>query len=229
MEYSREQKIKIFESLPDDIKEAILSVELPDKIQTIASNNSLMLDQASELADEIGLYMIGLTKQRDFVKNISIKLNINKDLAEKVSIDVSNEIFSPIRSSLQEIQSNEEESVIAEPEPVPPPPIVPPPIPPAIPPRPQAPIPPQQPSPIPPPIPPRPQTPIPPPPVKPPPMPPPPPPPKNINLTDIERVGEFTLEKRPPSHSPQYNDHSLDRDKVLEEIENMSIQGQKRE
>ena len=106
MEYSKEQKLKIYETLPQELKDAITSIELPEKIDSISKKYSLMLDKVSELSDEVVLFMLGLTKQNNFVANISRRLDISNKIAINLSKDINTEIFDPIRSSLQQIQSN---------------------------------------------------------------------------------------------------------------------------
>jgi hypothetical protein len=91
--YSKEQKIKIFESLPEDLKEAIVSTETTTKTREISDKNSLMLDQLSELVDEINLLLLGLTKTKDFTSNISKRLNIPYDQALSISKDVNTNIL----------------------------------------------------------------------------------------------------------------------------------------
>lgn len=107
MQYTKEQKIKIYESLPPDLKEAIISVETSEKIQQISEKYSLMFDKMSELADEINLFMLGLTKQDDFVGNIANRLGTDEETAKKISADVNTEILDAIRESLRKIQEGE--------------------------------------------------------------------------------------------------------------------------
>ncbi|HEY4503553.1 MAG TPA: hypothetical protein VJJ28_00370 [Candidatus Paceibacterota bacterium] len=45
-------------------------------------------------------------------------------------------------------------------------------------------------------------------------------PPQKINISSIEKVGNFTIEKRPLSNSPQYKDTNLKREDVLRDMEN---------
>jgi hypothetical protein len=159
MQYTREQKIKIYESLPPELKEAIISVETSEKIQRISEKYSLMLDEMSELADEINLFMLGLTKQADFVGSIAKRLGINEDVAEKISIDVNTEILDAIRDSLRKIQEGE---VYV----------------------PQA--------------------------------------PTNLptgTISAIEQAGNFTVENRPSSESDLYNNSNINRQAVLNKIE----------
>lgn len=202
MEYKREEKRRIFNTLPDDLREAIISVETADKLKLIADKHSLMIDQIGELGDELGLFMLGLTKQADFVKNVAKRLNISIEASIEIARDINTEIIDAVRISLQKIQEKHQE------------------FPPAA----QAP-----------------QTPE-----TPPtftartfsPTPPPPRPsvqrkpiyqnlpetPKETqkpNLSSLERAGDFTIEQKPVSNSPQYNHTTLSRDDVLREIEDV--------
>lgn len=114
MNYSKEQKQEIFANLPADLREAILSVETAEKLQNIASKHSLMMDQVSELSDEIGLLMLGLTKQSSFVKNVSSRLGISSGKADEVARDVNEQIFDAIRESLRKFEEKDVEGSDAE-------------------------------------------------------------------------------------------------------------------
>lgn len=114
MQYTKEYKKEIYDSLPEDLREAIMSIESAEKLQNIANTHSLMLDQASELGDETGLFMLGLTKQEDYVKNVSRRLSIPYEKAEKISMDINREILDAVRSSLQKIQSRKDDSLESE-------------------------------------------------------------------------------------------------------------------
>lgn len=115
MNYTKEQKIKIFESLPQELKDAIMSVETSEKLRAVTGKNSLMLDQATELGDEVGLLMLGITKQKDFLKNIEKRLEINEEKALAIAKDVNTEILDSIRESLRKIQEQQEEVSASEP------------------------------------------------------------------------------------------------------------------
>lgn len=162
----------MFDSLPADLKEAILSVETAEKMALLRDKHSLMLDQAGELGDELGLLMIGLTKQKDFVVNITKRLGIPTEKAVQISVDINKEILNPVRASLQKIQ--EEKDVRAEVQEhiskvlgTPPPSVPRPPV------------------------------------------------------TPIEKAGNFDLHRPAPSASPQYNDHTLTKEDVLSDLENI--------
>jgi hypothetical protein len=119
MNYTKEQKRNILKNLPEDLKEAILSVETADKMMEIIKNNNLMLDQATELNDELTLFMLGLTRQKDFVGNVARRLNIDYIKAKEIAEQINSSIINSVRISLQKIQGNNNHN---DDEQIPPPP-----------------------------------------------------------------------------------------------------------
>ena len=116
MKYTKEQVEQRFENLPDELKEALASVETADELENIGKKHSLMLDQVSELADETGLVMLGFTKSDQFVRNVSQRLNINEAKAVDIARDVNSTILDKIRDGLRQIQeqAQSEEEIAPE-------------------------------------------------------------------------------------------------------------------
>ena len=116
MKYTKEQVEQRFENLPDELKEALASVETADELENIGKKRSLMLDQVSELADETGLVMLGFTKSDQFVRNVSQRLNINEAKAVDIARDVNSTILDKIRDGLRQIQeqAQSEEEIAPE-------------------------------------------------------------------------------------------------------------------
>lgn len=112
MKYTTEQLNSKFESLPKELQEAITSEETLNKIESMGKKYSLMLDKVSELADETGLIMLGLTKSSEFVKNLCDRMEIDSAKATEIAKDINTEILDSIRVSLRKIQ--EESEVIVE-------------------------------------------------------------------------------------------------------------------
>lgn len=104
MEYTQEQINKRFEELPDDIREAITSVETSDELQNISNKHGLMLDQTTELMDETGLRLLGLTPSNKFIYNLEKRLKITNEKATDIAEDISSIVFQKIKESLQETQ-----------------------------------------------------------------------------------------------------------------------------
>ncbi|MCR4283995.1 MAG: hypothetical protein NUV64_01585 [Parcubacteria group bacterium] len=98
-----------YKDLPGDVREAIFSVDSTEIIQDISKKNNLTIDKMSELADEIGLLMIGVTEPKDFMPNISRRLGVDKKTAHDITAEVNDRIFSKIRESLKRIHNIKDE------------------------------------------------------------------------------------------------------------------------
>lgn len=87
--------------LPKDVLAAIVSVDYKAKLQEITQRQRLLIDQAGKLEMETTLVMIGLEPLADYVENIQRELEVPLLRAKEISLDVSENIFKPIRESLR--------------------------------------------------------------------------------------------------------------------------------
>jgi len=90
--------------LPEDLKEAIFSVDSADIIQAIGKKYNLAIDKIGEAADETGLVMLGITHPDNFIANLAERLKIDKDMAGKIAREVNDQIFAKVRESMKKIQ-----------------------------------------------------------------------------------------------------------------------------
>lgn len=93
--------------LPDEIKQVIKSTDFAIKFNVVADKHDLRLDQNGRLQTETILVMLGLETTDDFVRNIERELEISRNEAIAITMDINREIFNPIRSSLQKMQEEE--------------------------------------------------------------------------------------------------------------------------
>lgn len=109
MEYTLEQLREKLHNLPEDVQDAIFAVETTEAIGTIQKKYQLHIDQAGELAEEVGLVMLGLTRPFDFVSRIATRLRITQLVASQITKDINEAIFNPIKESLKQIHSLNEQ------------------------------------------------------------------------------------------------------------------------
>lgn len=115
MDIELEKKIKDrLAELPKDILDAVQSSDLDKKVQEIGTRHQLHLDQIGDLADETMLVMLGFTETEDFVNTVARRLKIIPDKAASISSEISNAIFMPIRTSLQDFAEARSAEVISK-------------------------------------------------------------------------------------------------------------------
>ena len=108
----KEQVLRKMEKMPQDLREAIFSVDSENVIEAIAKKYGLQIDQAGELADEIGLLMLGVTHPRDFVAKLAKRLGTDSETTRKITEEINSQIFSKVKESLKKIHSVEEAEII---------------------------------------------------------------------------------------------------------------------
>jgi len=92
-----------FREIPDDVREAISSVEVNEKLRELTDKYKLQFDEAENLIKEIGLVMLGLKPRKDFVKNIQTATELDYHISQLIAEDVNNLIFHDVRESLKKI------------------------------------------------------------------------------------------------------------------------------
>ncbi|MCX6718884.1 MAG: hypothetical protein NTZ38_00700 [Candidatus Taylorbacteria bacterium] len=101
-----------YDKLPPEVQTALSSVDINRKIQVIANNHGLHIDQMGELIDEVGLIMLGLIKSSDFASHIISRCEINKAEAEKIAVEINTEVFASIRKFLQEMEETNDNGYV---------------------------------------------------------------------------------------------------------------------
>jgi ribosomal protein L12E/L44/L45/RPP1/RPP2 len=95
----------MMQSLPEDVKEAINSVDSLDVILGIEKKYKLHFDQTGQLSDEILMLTIGITPPQQFISNIQKRMGVSKEVAQEIGAEVNEKIFKPIRDSLKQIHN----------------------------------------------------------------------------------------------------------------------------
>src|SRR3989344_1121569 len=90
-----------FSKLPELLRNAITSADVPEKLRTIATKHRLHIDQGQLLENETYLVMLGLDTTENFTRNIKKELGIDEIMAREITSEVQVGIFLPIREFLK--------------------------------------------------------------------------------------------------------------------------------
>ncbi len=107
--------------LPDDIREVVLSSKLGEGLRAIGQKHNLHIDQVGALEDEAMLVMLGFFAPESFSEQIARELNLPLADATAIAAEVNEQVFLPIRESMQAFAEAKRAEV--KPAPVTPPPI----------------------------------------------------------------------------------------------------------
>lgn len=104
MPYSREQLQNIYLSLPQNLREAIFSVENAEKIQQIAQRYQIPIQNLPKLASATGRVLLTVLAVEKLISSLEIELDIDRNTAQRIVQDIKQEIFSPVMPILTKIQ-----------------------------------------------------------------------------------------------------------------------------
>lgn len=100
--------------LPAEVRQAIESVDLPDKIHAIAQKYKLHIDEEGALAEETTLVLWGVVPLRKYTEALETVLDIDQGKASLIAKDIDTALFAPIRDSLIKIGETNAEPHFAD-------------------------------------------------------------------------------------------------------------------
>ena len=92
-----------YQNLPQDLRDAIFSVDSANVIRQTGGKYNLMIDKIGELADETGMVMLGATHPKEFIPNLENRLGVSKATARKIAEEINSQIFAKVRESLKKV------------------------------------------------------------------------------------------------------------------------------
>ncbi|MCX6735686.1 MAG: hypothetical protein NTZ13_01225 [Candidatus Parcubacteria bacterium] len=107
MPYTKEQLDTMFYELPDDVKEAMTSVDTVQVLNEIKEKHKLHIDQIGQLSAEIALVMIGASSPQRFISKMESSMNISEETAKNIASEVNEKVFQVVRNTLKNIQEEE--------------------------------------------------------------------------------------------------------------------------
>lgn len=102
-EYTEEQFLEKYNSLPQELKTAMSSIESSDIIQAISKKFGLQIDQMGELASETGFVLLGFTKPEEYIRNLKNRLQIDPQKAKEIALEINSQIFSKVKEALKRL------------------------------------------------------------------------------------------------------------------------------
>ena len=109
MEITLEEIQKKFESLPEDLKWAIMGANVDDKIIEIGQANNLNVAQMGQLSLETHMVMFGFVHPDKFEDSVKISLGLPEDKIKIIVNQVNEKILKEIREQVLSMYKSGEE------------------------------------------------------------------------------------------------------------------------
>ncbi len=100
--YTKQQLEERYTRLPPILQETLFSPEVAEKLFEIGKKNGITIEKIGFAAEETGFVILGLTRPREFVSELASRLEVDDDTARKIALDISHQIFFPLREALKQ-------------------------------------------------------------------------------------------------------------------------------
>ena len=101
--YSFEETQKRYETLPQEIKNLLYSVDMISILKKVGDKNQLHIDQLGLLEAETSAVMLGFTETQDFPQILSENLHLEPAKANAVAQDINEMLFVKIREAMKKV------------------------------------------------------------------------------------------------------------------------------
>lgn len=108
--HTQEQMIEFYKNVPSDIRELLLDENFGPAIQLIGRENGLTPLQSLNTEDVVALILLGVEPLKQFSSLLQKKLEIPREEIRKITESIGEEIFSPIKKTLEKMQVAEEKT-----------------------------------------------------------------------------------------------------------------------
>lgn len=98
--YTSEQFWKLYEKLPQELKDALFAEETGNSLYTICERNKAS-EILGQVVDYVGQVLMGLLPPDEFRETLEKKLKLKKETAKKISQEINRFVFYPVKSSLE--------------------------------------------------------------------------------------------------------------------------------
>ena len=103
--YTTEQLWKVYEKLPQELREAVFSEETADAIFNSCERNNV--EEVSRIAYYVGLVLMGLILPQEFSGVLIADVKLPKTLADAIARDINRLVFYPVKPALEQLHRME--------------------------------------------------------------------------------------------------------------------------
>ncbi|MDP3093850.1 MAG: hypothetical protein Q8N16_03735 [bacterium] len=105
--YTREQIMKLYSQLPEDIKQAIDSEENLNALEQIFDNNKIFDERATKISALVRDVLYGLLPPGEFLPSLEKEVTLEEETAKTISQEINRFIFAPIKRSLASLHKTD--------------------------------------------------------------------------------------------------------------------------
>ena len=107
LQYTQEHLDKIHEKLPEELQEAIFSMETAQAIESACNTYGITDNRVNTIAERVGHVLMGIILPQEFEEILEKEVSLPKILAQAISRDINRLIFYPVKPVLEQLHQME--------------------------------------------------------------------------------------------------------------------------
>ena len=104
VDYKPEQLKELYQNLPEELQDALYSQKNGDYVHEICERNKVKKHEKIETVSKyVGYVLLGLLPPDNFGKKIQKELEIKKEKANQIALEINRFVFFPSKNSLEKL------------------------------------------------------------------------------------------------------------------------------
>lgn len=100
--YTSEQFWKLYDKLPQELKDAVFAEETGDAIYDVCKKNETM-EYLFDIVEYVGRVLLGVLPPEEFQEILEKEVKLPNETAKKVSREIYRQIFYPVKVALESL------------------------------------------------------------------------------------------------------------------------------
>lgn len=105
--YTKEQLNTLYSQLPEELKEALYSMETAEAIASVCDSYGIDDERVSQVARYVGEVLMGIILPSEFAGVLEQQIAMPKVLAPAIAKDINRLIFYPVKPALEQLHNTE--------------------------------------------------------------------------------------------------------------------------
>ena len=103
--YTPEQVEKALETLPEELKDALFSMETAQHVWDIREKYKAMDEKGDKIPSYVGYVLMGLMLPQEFEQALVKEIKLPKKAAQEVAREINRFVFYPVKPSIEQLHS----------------------------------------------------------------------------------------------------------------------------
>jgi len=106
-QYTKEQAQKAYEKLPEELQEALFSIETTDAIANACKRQNISGPNHTKITEYVGYVLLGLILPQEFEQVLVKDIKVPKKAAQEIAREINRFVFYPVRPALEKLHGTE--------------------------------------------------------------------------------------------------------------------------